>query len=101
MAWPAKGPGCEPFVVDTVATTAASGSLTPVICVAKYSEKRVSRKIRSPIESAGGVTSASGVGSGASPLNRNRRWRRGARRRQARRGLDSAIYWGTLHWGTL
>jgi hypothetical protein len=38
--------------------------------VAKYSEKRVSRKMRSPMESAGGVTSASGVGSGARLLSR-------------------------------
>ena len=73
MAWPANGPSSKPSVVGTVATAGsptASGSLTPVMWVAKYSEKRVSRKMRSPMESAGGVTSASGVGSGARLLSR-------------------------------
>ena len=70
MAWPAKGPGSEPSVVGTVATAGspvANGSLTPVMWVAKYWEKRVSRKMRSPMESAGGVESASVGAGGASP----------------------------------
>ena len=73
MDWPAKGPGSGPFAVGTVATTgspACKGSLTPVMCAAKYCEKRVSRKRRSPMGSAGrrdlgGFAAKAGRGAGA------------------------------------
>lgn len=70
MDCPAKGPGMDPWVLSTVFTAGSpvvSGLLTPVEWVAKYWAKRVSRKSRSPIESAAGVTSDSVLNAGAFP----------------------------------
>ena len=56
-----------PFVLLMMAALEMPGSFTAVMCVAKYSEKRVSINSRSPMESAAGVTSASVSNAGALP----------------------------------
>ena len=70
MDWLAKGPGSglSPFsTVSRTGSPAESGWLMPVMWVAKYWAKRVSRKSRSPMESAAGVDSDSVGKAGALP----------------------------------